>query len=84
MPMRRELCPRYDPEADAAYVAVSGEPVARTEEVGAGIQIDLDSQGDLVGVEVLSVRERLGGGDLNSYLRGLVAGLMASRRQAAE
>ena len=40
--MLRELSISYDPEADAAYVALSGLQAARTEEAADGIQVDYD------------------------------------------
>jgi uncharacterized protein YuzE len=74
----------YDPEVDAAYLTLSDAPIAETEEVAAGIHIDYDALNRPVGIEVLSVKRRLGDGDLVSYLRGLAEGLLASGRQAAE
>ena len=74
----------YDEQADAAYLTLSDGPVAETEEVADGIHIDYDASNRPVGIEVLSVRRRLAGGDLSSYLRGLAEGLLAARRQAAE
>lgn len=80
------LAPRtsYDEEVDAAYLTLSDAPVAETEEVADGIVIDYDAANRPVGIEVLSVKRRLGGGDLASYLRGLAEGLLAPRRHAAE
>ncbi|HEX8662902.1 MAG TPA: DUF2283 domain-containing protein [Beijerinckiaceae bacterium] len=74
----------FDKEADAAYLTLSDAAVAETDEVADGIHIDYDAAKRPVGIEVLSVRRRLGGGDLDSYLRGLAEGLLASSRQAAE
>lgn len=50
----------YDPEADAFYArfAPEGVEIEATQEVAPGVMIDLDANGDLVGVEVLSVRSR--------------------------
>jgi uncharacterized protein YuzE len=50
----------YDPEADAFYArfAPEEEAVATTEEVAPDVMIDLDVEGQLIGVEVLSVRLR--------------------------
>ncbi|HYI89807.1 MAG TPA: DUF2283 domain-containing protein [Beijerinckiaceae bacterium] len=73
-----------DPEADAAYVAISGADVARTEEVADGILVDYDADGRPVGIEVLSVRSRVGTGEAGSYLRGLAEGVLATGQQAAE
>jgi uncharacterized protein YuzE len=81
---KREPSISYDQEADAAYVALSESKAARTEEVAEGIQIDYDADGRPVGVEVLYVKSRLGASDLNSYLRGLVEGVLTPKRQAAE
>jgi uncharacterized protein YuzE len=74
----------FDEEADAAYLTLSDAAVAETDEVADGIHIDYDAASRPVGIEVLSVKRRLGGGDLESYLRGLAEGLLASSRQAAE
>ncbi len=73
-----------DPEADAAYIAVSGAQVARTEEVGDGILVDYDAEGRPVGIEILSVKSRVGTSEAGSYLRGLAEGVLASGQQAAE
>jgi len=73
----------YDETVDAAYLTLSDAPVAETDEVADGIHIDYDAASRPVGIEVLSVKRRLGGGDLASYLRGLAEGLLASSRQAA-
>jgi len=47
----------YDEEADALYILLVPEEDAtidRTEEVSPTIHVDIDDQGQLVGVEVLS------------------------------
>lgn len=50
----------YDQEADALYLrlAPEGTAVAETREVEAGVQLDFDDAGHLVGIEVLSVSKR--------------------------
>ncbi len=73
-----------DTEADAAYVSLLGDAVVRTEEVGQGIVVDYGADGRPVGVEILSVRQRVGAGEPHSYLRGLVEGLLEPGREAAE
>ena len=72
---------REDP---TMFILRPGHDVAETEEVALGIHIDYDASSRPVGIEVLSVKRRLGDGDLASYLRGLAEGLLASGRQAAE
>jgi uncharacterized protein YuzE len=51
----------YDPEADAMFVWFRPEGVesARTEEVSPGIMLDFDSEGRVIGIEVLDVSERM-------------------------
>ena len=51
---------RYDPEADAGYLALSQQPVARTVDLEGGplglpVLVDLDEAGAIVGIELLSV-----------------------------
>ena len=50
----------YDPDADAFYAhfAPDGAVVATTTEVAPGVTIDLDASGQMIGIEVLSVRVR--------------------------
>jgi uncharacterized protein YuzE len=49
----------YDPEADAAYIRFSAGKVEESEEVAAGIVLDYDEEGRLVGMEVLHARAHL-------------------------
>jgi uncharacterized protein YuzE len=51
----------YDPEADALFVWFGPEDVksAGTEEVSPGIMLDFDSEGRVIGIEVLDVSERM-------------------------
>lgn len=53
----------YDPEADAFYArfAPEGTAIVDTTEVAPGVMIDLDALGQMVGIEVLSVRVRSAG-----------------------
>ncbi|MEP7239432.1 MAG: DUF2283 domain-containing protein [Devosia sp.] len=50
---------KYDPDANAAYIRFSPEPVEESEEVSAGIVLDYDAKGRLVGLEVLDARAHL-------------------------
>ena len=51
----------YDPEADAMFVWFGPEDVksADTEEVSPGIMLDFDSEGRVIGIEILDVSERM-------------------------
>jgi uncharacterized protein YuzE len=49
----------YDPEADAAYLRFSSESILESEEVSDGIILDYDSDGHIVGMEVLNARHHL-------------------------
>ena len=49
----------YDPEANAAYIRFSCEPIQESEEVSEGIVLDYDNEGHIVGMEVLDARQHL-------------------------
>lgn len=49
----------YDPEANAAYIRFSSEKVLESEEVSEGIILDYDTEGRIVGMEVLEARRNL-------------------------
>jgi uncharacterized protein YuzE len=51
----------YDPEADAIFVWFGPEETkaAGTQEVAPGIMLDFDSDGRVIGIEVLDVSERM-------------------------
>ena len=51
----------YDPEADAMFVWFGPEGVksVETQEVARGIMLDLDSEGRVIGIEVLDLSERM-------------------------
>jgi uncharacterized protein YuzE len=52
----------YDSEADAVYITVGGGKTERTEETGPFI-CDVDSEGRIVGIEILSASKVLAPGD---------------------
>jgi len=43
----------YDREADAVYIYLQEKEVARTVEFAEGVNIDIDEQGKLIGLEIL-------------------------------
>jgi|GEM_PF-125723 len=56
--MRRYRKITYDREADALYIAF-GEGPATVQEVAEGIALDWDSEGRLLGIEILDASKRL-------------------------
>ncbi len=49
----------FDPDADAAYIRFSAGKVEESEEISPGIVLDYDSEGHIVGMEVLHARKHL-------------------------
>ena len=48
----------YDKEVDALYVRLQEKYVARTVQIEEGLNLDLDSGGRLIGLEILDATER--------------------------
>jgi uncharacterized protein YuzE len=42
----------YDAEVEMGYIHLSSEGIVQTKELYPGVLVDLDAQGDVVGVEV--------------------------------
>ena len=51
--MNDDLIVSYDPEARAVYVRVKSGRVSKTKKQAPGVFVDLDSKGNLLGVEFL-------------------------------
>ncbi len=53
----------YDPEADAMFIWIAPEDVAsvETREVSPGIMLDYDAAGQVIGIEILGLRDRVSG-----------------------
>ena len=49
---------KYDPEADAMFIRFNQDKVDHTKEVDKNTLIDFNKDGQVIGVEVLFVRER--------------------------
>ncbi len=47
---------KYDLNVGALYIRLSDEPVARTVELDDNTNVDLDSAGLVIGIEVISIR----------------------------
>lgn len=48
----------YDREVDALYIRIQEKTVAKTQEIEDGINIDLDEEGRLIGIEIIGAKER--------------------------
>ena len=48
---------RYDPEADALYILFKEVDIHATKELDQHTIVDYDAQGDVIGVELLFVKE---------------------------
>lgn len=55
---------RFDQEADALYVRLDESPVFESEEIRPGGMIDLDRRGEIIGLEMLRVSQRLPSAEL--------------------
>ena len=50
----------YDQKADALYIQFRGVLVEDNVDVEEGVTVDLDKEGHIVGIEILSARKRFG------------------------
>lgn len=48
----------YDREVDALYIRIQEKYVARTEELEEGINLDIDEDGKIIGLEIIGAVER--------------------------
>ena len=48
----------FDPEADAAYLELMDSTVEKSKEIQPGIIVDCDAEGQVIGIEILSVSKR--------------------------
>lgn len=48
----------YDPIANAAYIRMREADIVESEEVADGVICDFDEQNKIVGVEILSIKQR--------------------------
>ena len=46
---------RYDLNVGALYISLSDQPVTRTQEIDDNTAVDLDADGTIVGIEVISI-----------------------------
>ena len=50
---------RFDQEADALHIRLDRSPVFESEEIRPGVALDLDEWGEVIGLEMLRVSQRL-------------------------
>ncbi len=48
----------FDPQADAVYLELTDAEIEESREIQSGIIVDYDSEGQIVGIEVLYVSKR--------------------------
>lgn len=48
---------RYDQDADALYITLKEGPITSTKEIDKNTIIDFDKDGEVIGIELLFVRE---------------------------
>ena len=48
----------YDKEVDAIYIRIQEKEVAHTKEIEGGINLDLDNEGKIIGLEIIGATER--------------------------
>lgn len=49
---------RYDPDVDAMYITMKKGFSSRTEEIDKNTLIDFNEKGELIGIELLFIKER--------------------------
>ncbi len=49
----------FDEQADALYLRLDESEIVESEEIRPGVVLDLDARGEIVGIEILRVGERL-------------------------
>lgn len=60
---------RYDPQADALYLRLREATIVESDEQQPGVIVDLDEDGQIVGIEILSLSTRIS----SQPLAGLLA-----------
>jgi len=48
----------YDREVDALYIRIQDKKVSRTREIEEGINLDIDADGKIIGLEIIGAVER--------------------------
>lgn len=53
----------YCPETDSLYIELEAQPGAETREIAAGLNVDFDTKGDVIGIDIDHASRKL---DLSS------------------
>ena len=69
----------FDPEANAGYVRYAEGRIDGSSEVAPGLIVDWSAEDEPLGLEILDVRQRVGPGDVESYLKGLAEGWLSAQ-----
>jgi uncharacterized protein YuzE len=48
----------YDKEVDAVYIRIQEKEIAKTKEIEEGINLDIDNEGKIIGLEIIGATER--------------------------
>lgn len=48
----------YDKEVDALYIRIQEKKVSHTREIEEGVNLDIDEEGKIIGLEIIGVTER--------------------------
>ncbi|MGB0768174.1 MAG: DUF2283 domain-containing protein [Phycisphaeraceae bacterium] len=59
---------KVDEQADALYLTIDESPVIESQEVAAGVVVDFNERGEVVGVEILGLSKREGKLNLKELL----------------
>ncbi len=59
---------RYDEQADALYLRLDESAIIESEEVQPGIILDFNSSNQVVGIEILRLKERVPSANLKQLL----------------
>ena len=54
----------YDQEVDALYIRIQEKEVAKTKEIEDGVNLDIDEEGKIIGLEIIGARERYNKNDI--------------------
>lgn len=57
---------KIDRESDALYFRLDDSEIVESEEVQPGVILDFDAQGQMVGIEILRISERVDKQELNT------------------